>query len=92
MKKSDIIAAITANYLYLTKSDAEDIVNVFFDNIKDALINNDRVELRGLGSFSIRDRDARVGRNPKTGDHVNIGKKKIPFFKAGRKLRDIINK
>jgi integration host factor subunit beta len=68
------------------------IVNKVFDEISDALARGDRVELRGFGAFSVRSRSARVGRNPRTGAAVQVGEKRLPFFKTGKELRDRVKK
>ena len=90
MTKSDLIEKVTASLEGNTyrKRDIERAVNVIFDSMKDALINEQRIEIRGLGSFKVRHRDARLGRNPKSGAGVNIPDRKIPFFRAGRELRN----
>ncbi|THD73062.1 integration host factor subunit beta [Thalassobius vesicularis] len=75
----------------LTMRDAEKIVNTIFDEITDAMARGDRVELRGFGAFSVKQRDARVGRNPRTGDSVEVEEKHVPFFKTGKLLRDRLN-
>lgn len=75
----------------LTMRDAEKIVNTIFDEITDAMARGDRVELRGFGAFSVKQRDARVGRNPRTGESVEVEEKHVPFFKTGKLLRDRLN-
>jgi integration host factor subunit beta len=75
----------------LTKKETELIVNTVFDNITLALTKGDKVELRGFGSFRIRRRNPRRGRNPKTGDAVKVPEKRVPFFKVGKRLREIVN-
>jgi integration host factor subunit beta len=75
----------------LNKKEAELIVNTIFNRIGDALIEGDRVEIRGFGSFTIRLREAREARNPKSGDVVRIPSKKTPFFKTGKELRERVN-
>jgi len=75
----------------LSKKEAELVINTIFDSISDALIDGDRVEIRGFGSFTIRERDAREARNPKSGDLVKIPPKKTPFFKTGKELRERVN-
>jgi len=74
-----------------TRKEANDIVDLFFTTIKDALKDGDRIELRGFGSFCLRSYDDRIGRNPKTGEEIKITPKKKPFFKAGKELREKIN-
>jgi integration host factor subunit beta len=75
----------------LTMRDAEKIVNTIFDEITGAMARGDRVELRGFGAFSVKKRDARVGRNPRTGESVKVEEKHVPFFKTGKLLRDRLN-
>ena len=70
---------------------ARDAVNLFFSSIKDAVIEGDRVEIRGFGSFSMKNYEAYVGRNPKTGDKVEVSPKKLPVFRPGRELREIVD-
>ena len=71
---------------------ARETVNLFFNSIKDAVNNGDRVEIRGFGSFAVKKYDAYTGRNPKTGDKVQVKPKKLPVFRPGRELRDMVNK
>lgn len=75
----------------LSMRDAEKIVNTIFEEITDAMARGDRVELRGFGAFSVKKRDARVGRNPRTGESVDVEEKHVPFFKTGKLLRDRLN-
>jgi len=75
----------------LSQRDVERIVNTIFDEISEALSRGDRVELRGFGAFSVKKRDARVGRNPRTGEMVEVEEKHVPFFKTGKLLRDRLN-
>lgn len=75
----------------LSQRDVERIVNTIFEEITDALSRGDRVELRGFGAFSVKKRDARVGRNPRTGESVEVEEKHVPFFKTGKLLRDRLN-
>jgi integration host factor subunit beta len=91
MTKSELIRALADQNPNLFLSDIEQIVDAIFDEITDALANGDRVELRGFGTFSVKERDARVGRNPRTGESVNVPPKKMPFFKTGKLLRDRMN-
>jgi integration host factor subunit beta len=76
----------------LTKKDAEVIVDTVFKSIVDALHRGEKIELRGFGSFRLRQREPRKGRNPKTGDKVDVPPKKVPYFKPGKELKDLINK
>ena len=88
MIRSELIQIIADQNPHLFQRDVERIVNTIFEEITDALANGDRVELRGFGAFSVKTRDARVGRNPRTGEAVNVEQKKVPFFKTGKLLRD----
>lgn len=87
MTKSELIATFAAR-TELPKKRAEDIVNAFFDSMMDALLEEERIEVRGFGSFSIREYDARVGRNPRTGEEVFVDEKKSIHFKVGKELRE----
>ncbi len=91
MIRSELIQKIADENPHLFQRDVERIVNTIFEDITDALANGDRVELRGFGAFSVKTRDARVGRNPRTGEAVNVEQKKVPFFKTGKLLRDRLN-
>ena len=92
MIKSELIQRIAANNPHLFHRDVERIVNVIFDEIVDALARGDRVELRGFGAFTVKHREPRVGRNPRTGDAVKVEEKFVPFFKSGRELRERLNR
>jgi len=87
MTKRDLIEEIARRYPAYSRRDAEIIVNTIFESMTEALCNGDRVEIRGFGSFVVRHRDAREGRNPKTGDIVAVSAKKVPFFKVGKELK-----
>ena len=91
MTKSELIEKLSYTNGVLNKKESEIIVNTIFNSISDALIAGDRVEIRGFGSFTIRLRDAREARNPKSGDIVRIPSKKTPFFKTGKELREKVN-
>ncbi len=91
MTKSELVEKLSTNAEGLNKKDAEVIVNTIFNSIGDALVGGDRVEIRGFGSFSIRERDAREARNPKSGEVVSIPAKKTPFFKTGKELRSRVD-
>ena len=91
MIRSELIQKIADENPHLFQRDVERIVNTIFVEITDALANGDRVELRGFGAFSVKTRDARVGRNPRTGEAVSVEQKKVPFFKTGKLLRDRLN-
>lgn len=90
MTKAELIEKVSER-VDLAKKDTEVIVNTVFDSIASALSRNDKVELRGFGSFRMRKRNSREGRNPKTGDTVSIPAKKIPFFKPGKELRELVD-
>lgn len=87
MTKSELIEKLAEKHELLGKKESEAVVNVIFDGISSALAQGDRVEIRGFGSFSVRERDAREARNPKSGDVVAIPSRKTPFFKTGKELR-----
>ena len=91
MIRSELIQKIADDNPHLYQRDVERIVNTVFDEIKGAMSRGDRVELRGFGAFSVKKRDARVGRNPRTGETVNVEEKHVPFFKTGKLLRDRLN-
>ena len=90
MTKADLVAKV-ASQINLTKKQTEVIVNTVFQSITESLSEGKKVELRGFGSFRIRNRNPRIGRNPKSGDKVNVPAKKVPFFKAGKELRDLVD-
>jgi integration host factor subunit beta len=90
MTKAELIEEI-ASQAALTKAETELIVNTVFDNITAALTQGDKVELRGFGSFRIRQRHSRRGRNPKTGGAVSVPEKRVPYFKVGKRLRELVN-
>ncbi|GAN55105.1 integration host factor subunit beta [Tanticharoenia sakaeratensis] len=92
MTKSELIAELAAANPHLLSRDVEIIVQTIFDEITAALARGDRVELRGFGAFVIKHRDARTGRNPRTGDAVDVDEKHVPFFKAGKELRERVNR
>ena len=91
MTKSELIARSAELNPHLYQSDAEKIVSTVFNEISNALSLGRRVELRGFGVFSVRTRKARAGRNPRTGEQVSVEAKSVPFFKAGKKLKDRLN-
>jgi len=90
MTKAELVEKV-AERIDLTKKQTEEIVNTIFGSITDSLSKGDKVELRGFGSFRVRSRESRQGRNPKTGTTVHIPAKKVPFFKAGKELRGMVN-
>lgn len=91
MIKSELVQRIADKHPNLFHRDIEKIVSVVFDGIAEALVGGHRVELRGFGAFSVKHRPARVGRNPRSGEPVEIAEKFAPFFKAGKELRDRLN-
>jgi integration host factor subunit beta len=93
MTKSDLVEKLAekAANLTLTKKQCEEIVDTVFDRMKDALRKGEKIEIRGFGSFTIRVRRSKEGRNPKTGEKVFIPEKRIPFFKVGKELREMVN-
>ena len=91
MTKGDLLEQ-GASEAEMTKKDAEQLVEIIFDSIIGALNKGDKIELRGFGSFRVRQRDARKGRNPKTGTAVNIPAKRVAYFKPGKELKEVINK
>jgi len=90
MNKSELIKAL-AEEKKLHVDDATKIVGAFFDSIKDALVAGDRVEVRGFGSFKVKDYNGYTGRNPKTGTVVQVQPKRLPFFRPGKELKEFIN-
>ncbi len=91
MIRSELIQKIADDNPHLVHRDVERIVNTIFNEITDALASGNRVELRGFGAFSVKKRDARIGRNPRTGESVEVEEKYVPFFKTGKLLRDRLN-
>ena len=91
MIRSELIQIIADEIPHLYQRDVERIVNTVFSEITEALAKGDRVELRGFGAFSVKARDARMGRNPRTGEPVKVASKAVPFFKTGKLLRDRLN-
>jgi integration host factor subunit beta len=91
MTKADLIEEVS-RLAELTRKDSEVIVETIFDGIVHALRTGDKIEIRGFGSFRTRQRKPRVGRNPKTGDRVEVPPKKIPFFKPSKELKDMVNR
>ena len=92
MNKSDLITKIASLNPSLYQKDAAKIINVFFNTIGNAISQKDRVELRGFGVFGIKERDARIARNPKNGSVVAVPAKKIPYFRMGKNMKDRLNK
>ena len=91
MTKSELIARLAEANPHLYQRDVERIVTTIFDEIAIALARGDRVELRGFGAFSVKRREARQGRNPRTGEQVAVTEKAVPFFKTGKDLRERLN-
>lgn len=91
MNKSDLIGSV-AEKTDLTKKDAEKAVNAVFQSIEEALTQGDKVQLVGFGTFETKERAARVGRNPRTGDEIQIPATKVPGFKAGKALKESVSK
>jgi len=91
MIKSELVQRVAAQNPHLYQRDVENIVNAIFGEIVTALAKGDRVELRGFGAFSVKHRPARPGRNPRTGAHVAVEQKHVPFFKTGKEMRERLN-
>jgi integration host factor subunit beta len=90
MTKADLVDKVTA-LGDLTRRDGEIIVDTLFESVIGALKSGDKIEIRGFGSFRTRQRNSRIGRNPKTGEKVDVPAKKVPFFKPSKELRDLVN-
>ena len=90
MNKIELIQALKDTN-HLSKSDAEAVVNLFFDKVADTLVQGERVEIRGLCSFFVKKYGGYTGRNPKTGEKVKVARKKLPFFKVGKELKDRVD-
>lgn len=91
MTKSELIARLAAANPHLYHRDVERIVTTVFEEVTAALARGDRVELRGFGAFSVKERGARLGRNPRTGEAVDVSAKHVPYFKTGKQLRELLN-
>ena len=91
MIRSELVQKLCEDHPDLTSKEIERVVSAFFDSITDRLQQGGRVELRGFGAFSTRDRDARKGRNPRTGDAVEVSAKRVPYFKPGKEMRERLN-
>lgn len=91
MIRSELIQKIADENPHLYQRDVEKIVNTIFEEITNAMAQGNRVELRGFGAFSVKKRDGRTGRNPRTGEAVEVEEKHVPFFKTGKLLRDRLN-
>ena len=92
MIKSELVQRISGQNPHLYQRDVENIVNAILGEIIAAMSRGDRVELRGFGAFSVKQRPARTGRNPRTGAHVAVDKKCVPFFKTGKEMRERLNR
>jgi len=90
MTKSDLIERVAVKVPHISKKDTETVVNTIFDCMTESLRKGDRIEIRGFGSFQVKVREAREGRNPKTGEEVKIPAKRTPFFKVGKELKERI--
>lgn len=88
MTKSELIESIASQHPNMTKKNIEFIINSVFKSIKDSLQKGDKVEIRGFGSFKIREKSSKVGRNPKTGSKVDVPDKKVPYFKPGKEIKE----
>jgi integration host factor subunit beta len=89
--RSELVQKLCDDHPDLTGKEIERVVSAFFDSIIDQLHQSGRVELRGFGAFSTRERDARKGRNPRTGDTVDVSAKRVPYFKPGKEMRERLN-
>ena len=92
MTKSGLIEKVADQTPHISKKDTEVVVNTIFDAMTDALSNGERIEIRGFGSFQVKVREAREGRNPKTGEMVSIPAKRTPFFKVGKELKEMVDR
>jgi integration host factor subunit beta len=90
MNKSELIEAVAAK-AKITKKRSEDVVNLIFDSMVDAIAKGDRIEIRGLGSFVVKEYGAYVGRNPRTGESIRVEPKRLPFFKVGKELKERVD-
>lgn len=91
MTKSGLIEEVARRTPHISKKDTEVVVNTIFDAMIEALRTGDRIEIRGFGSFQVKIREARDGRNPKTGEPVHISAKRTPFFKVGKELKEMVD-
>jgi integration host factor subunit beta len=92
LTKSELIAELAVSHPHLRQADVELIVTTIFDQITDALAHGGRVELRGFGAFAVKQRNARLGHNPRTGERVSVKEKTMLFFKTGKELRGRLNR
>ena len=91
MIRSELVQKLCLDFPDLTQREIESVVSAFFDSITDQLAEGGRVELRGFGAFSTRKRDSRVGRNPRTGESVQVNAKRVPYFKPGKEMSERLN-
>lgn len=91
MTKSELIQLLAERNPHLYQRDIEKVVETILEEVTSALVRGDRVELRGFGAFSVKHRESRTGRNPRTGEQVHVESKRLPFFKTGKALRDRLN-
>ncbi|MEN3971795.1 integration host factor subunit beta [Sphingomicrobium sp. XHP0235] len=91
MIRSELVTKICEDFPDLTQREVESVVSSLFDSITDHLADGGRVELRGFGAFSTRQREARTGRNPRTGEPVDVAAKRVPYFKPGKEMRERLN-
>ena len=92
MTKSELINEVAEQMPELARKQVELLVNTIFDSMRDALAGGDRIEIRGFGSFHVRERAARRGRNPRTGEEVQVAATRVPFFRVGKELRERVNR
>jgi integration host factor subunit beta len=92
MIKSELDQRNASQNPHLYQRDVENIINAILNEVTAAMSKGDRVELRGFGAFSVKHRPARTGRNPRTGEHVSVAQKSVPFFKTGKEMRERLNK
>jgi integration host factor subunit beta len=92
MTKSELIETVAMQVNTFSRKDVETIIDTLFQSMTDSLSNGEKVEIRGFGSFKIKERSGRQGRNPKSGENIYIESKKVPFFKAGKEIKERINK
>jgi integration host factor subunit beta len=92
MTKAELIEEVAGKVTVLTKRQTEIIINAILDGIRDTLARGDKIEIRGFGSFRLRNRRTREGRNPKTGTSVQVPAKRVPFFKAGKELKELVDR
>jgi integration host factor subunit beta len=91
MNRSDLVNELK-DKATLSKKDATEVIDIFFDKIAEILVKGERVEIRGSGSFTVKNYKPYVGRNPKTGEQINVSSKKLPFFKVGKELKEKVNR